>query len=74
MKCGASIISMYHPKAPYTVYCEKCYHSDSWSPMDYGMEYNSERPFLEQFGELLTKVPKMAMFIDQHRANIKAPT
>ncbi|OGI91368.1 hypothetical protein A3A09_01870 [Candidatus Nomurabacteria bacterium RIFCSPLOWO2_01_FULL_42_20] len=62
-KCGKSIVSMYNPKSPYTVYCHECYNSDSWDPRDYAMDYNESKPFFEQFGELIKKVPKMTTYI-----------
>ncbi len=60
--CKKAIISMYHPSASYTVYCQTCYFSDQWDPRSYGMSYDSGRPFLDQFSELLRAVPKRNLF------------
>ncbi|MDP2630202.1 MAG: hypothetical protein Q8P56_02220 [Candidatus Uhrbacteria bacterium] len=60
--CKKNIISMYHPDAPYTVYCQACYFSDQWDSKSYGMSYDPQRPFLDQFSELLRKVPKRNLF------------
>jgi len=60
--CGKSVITMYHPKSPYVVYCNACWLSDKWDPGSYGMEYDSSRPFFEQLAELTRKVPKSATY------------
>jgi len=61
--CGESIITIYHPHHSAPIYCVKCYHSDKWNPLSYGLIYNSERPFFEQFQKLLISVPKAATHI-----------
>lgn len=61
--CGKSIISMYHPKSPYVTYCQTCFYGEGWDPKSYGMDYDFNRPFFDQFGELLLAVPKMATYI-----------
>ncbi len=61
--CQRAIISMYNPKAPYTIYCYDCFYSDKWNPKDYAMDYDESRPFLDQFKELMLKVPKITTYI-----------
>jgi hypothetical protein len=61
--CSQSIVSMYNPKSPYTIYCEKCYESDAWDPYSFGQEYDSNKSFFEQLGELLKRVPKKSTMI-----------
>lgn len=56
-----SIICMYHPDAPVTVYDHAYWWSDAWDPMSYGKEYNFSRPFFEQWKELLYAVPTPAL-------------
>src|SRR3989338_5701785 len=60
--CGKSIISSYHPSSPYVIYCNPCWYSDEWDAYSYGKPYNPSRSFLDQFGELLIKVPKFATY------------
>jgi|SRR3989344_624395 len=60
--CGKSMISMYHPKSPYTVYCLPCWESDAWDPRSYAKPYDPARPFFEQLGELMLNVPKKCLF------------
>lgn len=61
--CGKGIISMYNPKSPYTIYCYDCFYSEKWEPRDYAMDYDENKSFLEQFGELLIKVPKITTYL-----------
>ncbi|OGI59613.1 hypothetical protein A2814_03005 [Candidatus Nomurabacteria bacterium RIFCSPHIGHO2_01_FULL_38_19] len=44
--CNRSIITIYNPKSPYTVYCNDCFISDKWSPYSYAIDYDSQKPFL----------------------------
>lgn len=55
--CGKSIISIYSPGKPNRVYCDECFQSDQWSPLDYGRDIDFTRPFFEQFKELQDAVP-----------------
>ena len=61
-KCDApghteDIISFIAPEKPYTVYCQKYWWSDSWDALQYGRDYDLNRPFFDQFRELLQDVP-----------------
>jgi hypothetical protein len=62
--CGKSIISVFSPDKPHKVYCNKCWWSDAWNPLDYGTDFDFSRPFFEQFAELHRKVPQLAMMND----------
>lgn len=57
--CKKQVISMYSPDKPCPVYCHDCWNSDKWDPLDYGRDYNWQKPFFAQFRELLEKVPRM---------------
>ncbi|OGI73748.1 hypothetical protein A3D42_00840 [Candidatus Nomurabacteria bacterium RIFCSPHIGHO2_02_FULL_41_18] len=61
--CGKSIISMYHPKSPYTIFCYDCFYSEKWEARDYAMDYNPDESFVQQFGKLLKKVPKISTYL-----------
>lgn len=63
--CGKSIFSMYDSSNPITVYCNTCWWSDKWDPMDYAMDYDPSRPFFAQNKELLARVPWMALGVNQ---------
>ncbi|MDO8659668.1 MAG: hypothetical protein Q7K54_03640 [Candidatus Parcubacteria bacterium] len=61
--CGKAIISMYNPKPPYTIYCYDCFYSEKWDPKDYAMDYDENKSFVEQYKELLIKVPKINTYL-----------
>jgi len=58
---GAQIVSYYHEDKPFPVYDREYWNGDYWDGMDYGQDFDFNRPFFEQFKELLLKVPKMAL-------------
>lgn len=58
---GESVISLFPEDAVAPVYSPKAWWSDSWDALDYGQEYDFSRPFFEQFGELLRKVPQFSL-------------
>lgn len=60
---GKSIISMYKPDAPVKVYDCDIWYSDAWDPLTYGKDIDFERPFFEQFHELLAAVPQLALSV-----------
>lgn len=60
-KTGKSMVSIYAPDSKFTVYDISEWWSDSWDAKDYAMEYDASRSFFEQFKELQTKVPRLAL-------------
>lgn len=54
-KCEASMISTIHSESPLKVFCPKCWWADDWDGTEYSMDYDSNRPFLEQMLELRSK-------------------
>ncbi|MBI2639204.1 hypothetical protein HYW83_06495 [Candidatus Peregrinibacteria bacterium] len=63
-KTGRQILSMYAPDSPYKVYDHEEWWKDDWDPMDYGREFDFNRPFFEQFGELQRDVPRMSLNVE----------
>jgi hypothetical protein len=63
-RCDKKIITLYHPSAPFPVYCHTCWWSDQWEPKDYGQDLDLNRPFLEQFFEVNHRTPHLAMMND----------
>ncbi|MFA6533636.1 MAG: hypothetical protein WCT37_00520 [Patescibacteria group bacterium] len=59
--CQQNIVSVYSPDKPYKVYCHECWFSDKWDGLDFGRDYDFQRGFFEQFGELLLAVPRLAI-------------
>ena len=62
--CKKPIISLYSSDKPFPVFCGKCWWSDKWDPLAYGMNYDFSRPFFEQFDDLQRKVPALALIND----------
>jgi hypothetical protein len=51
---------MHSAEKPYPVYENDIYHSDRWSPLEYGQKYNPDIPIFEQIDSLALKVPHFA--------------
>lgn len=68
--CKKSIISIYSTDKPFPVYCVKCWWSDKWDPKQYAQDYDPSRIFFEQFKELQSKVPALAMVNDDGIASV----
>ncbi|MFC1810169.1 hypothetical protein ACFLZH_01595 [Patescibacteria group bacterium] len=58
---GDDIVSIYAPDAPYKVYRAKHWYGDEWDAMDFGRDFDFNRPFFEQFKELQAEVPRLAL-------------
>jgi hypothetical protein len=61
--CKKSIITIYHPRYLAPIYCFDCWQSDKWDTFAYGVSHDSTRPFFEQLGKLILRVPKAATHI-----------
>ena len=59
--CGRAIITIHAPDGPFTVYCRECWRSDKWDSMDYGRDYDFNKPFFSQYRELMEAVPRPAL-------------
>ena len=55
---GQQIISCYNDDIPH-----KVYHSDEWDGLEYGADFDFNRPFFEQFEELYKKVPLLHQYV-----------
>ncbi|MFC1655654.1 zinc-ribbon domain containing protein [Patescibacteria group bacterium] len=58
---GRDIISVYPPTSKYKIYDQKIWWKDDWDPMEYGREFDFDRPFFEQFNDLLLEVPRQSL-------------
>jgi len=52
------IFSIFSQDAPYKVYEREIWQSDKWDAMEYGQDYDFNKPFFEQLKELSLKVPQ----------------
>jgi len=57
---GDEIISVYSPDKPFKVYSTSAFKSDKWDPMSYGVNYNFERGFFDQYADFMKTVPRQA--------------
>lgn len=62
---GKEIVSIYSPDKSFTVYHQDYWWGDGWDAFSYGREFDFNRPFFEQFGELAKRVPKPAIYTDR---------
>ncbi len=65
-KCDApghseDIISVYSPERKLKVYDPEYWWSDAWDPMESGRDYDWNKPFFEQFKELLGSTAHLAL-------------
>ncbi len=61
-KSGKSMISIYPEDSPYKVYLPEEWWAADHDAVEYGREFDFNRPFFEQFQELLLKVPRIGLF------------
>ena len=60
-KCDKSMVAIYPAGTPWPVYCAPCWWGDGWDAKEYGLDYDSSRPFFEQFKELQSRVPRIGL-------------
>jgi len=59
---GKKTISCFHPESEYKVFNNKYYFNpDTWDALDYGRDYDPQKPFLEQYHKLLLETPHYAI-------------
>lgn len=58
-----SIVSFIHPEKPFKVYDLKEWWGDNWNAMEYGRDFDFNRPFFDQFKELHDIVPRISMTV-----------
>ncbi len=56
------LVSIYTPESNLIIYDYDFWHSDSWEPLDYGVDYDFNINFFFQFSNLLSKVPLINLF------------
>ncbi|OGI67585.1 hypothetical protein A2732_00005, partial [Candidatus Nomurabacteria bacterium RIFCSPHIGHO2_01_FULL_40_10] len=62
-KSGQPIISLYPESTPFPVYNQPLWWGDEWNPVDYGQDYDLNRPFFDQLLELKNKVPRSSLLV-----------
>src|SRR3989339_1448663 len=65
--CKKEILSVYDKDAEYPVYCATCWYSDKWTPPE--LELDLDKPFFEQFQELVNSSPHSARSVQAPMIN-----
>ena len=55
---GDEIISAYPSDSPFKVYKNEVWWGNEWEALEYGRDFDFNRPFFEQFAELQKDVPR----------------
>jgi hypothetical protein len=56
-KTGKPLLSAVPPSRDLVIYDSEVWLGSEWDPREYGRDYNFDRPFFEQFAELMRVVP-----------------
>lgn len=60
---GKQFVSTFAPGTPYKIYHPDAWYSDKWDPMNFGRDFDFDRPFFDQFAELMRDVPRLGINI-----------
>lgn len=60
---GKSIVSIYSPDKDQRVFSADEWWSDKWDALDSGRQFDFNRPFFDQFKELMRAVPHIAVLV-----------
>jgi len=60
---GKDFISNYSPDKPFTVYSPEAWYSDDWDALEFGMDFDFNKPFFEQYKELQKKAPRIGLSV-----------
>ena len=64
---GKKMLSIYPTETPCKrVFSPPAYWSDDWNALDYGRDFDFNRPFFEQFFELYYEVPQLGLLLKEH--------
>ena len=62
---GKKMVSIYHADAPFPVYDQHYFWGDKWDALEHGKDFDFNRPFFEQFAELLAVTPRISIINKQ---------
>lgn len=60
---GKQMVSIYPADTAFPVYHPDEWYGDKWNALDFGKEFDFNRPFFEQWNELFLKVPRLGIDI-----------
>ncbi len=58
---GEDIWTIYHPNSPYKVFDKNIWWGDEWDGLQFGRDFDFERPFFQQFHEMMLEVPRPSL-------------
>src|SRR3989338_6125337 len=61
--CKKAIVTVYVPNSSFPAYCHGCYYGDGWDARSFGVAYDFNKGFFEQYADLLAHVPRQALNI-----------
>jgi hypothetical protein len=64
---GENILSVFSPEKPFKVYQSEYWYSDAWDAKSFGRDFDFNRPFFEQFQELMQSVPQLALSVTNNQ-------
>lgn len=67
--CGKSIISMYSQSFLAPIYCNECWHGDSWDASKIVGSLNDDIPLFKQWSDLLKIVPHLSLWKIRENVN-----
>jgi len=62
---GKDIVSVHVPNSPYKICDKNHWYSDAFDPLSYGRDYDFNKPFFEQFGELEKEMPLPSLRVEK---------
>ncbi len=63
------ILSFYHKSNPVKVYDDKYYNLDNWDGLEFGVDYNPQESFFNQFHKFVLNVPHQSLNKDPQSVN-----
>jgi hypothetical protein len=61
---GKDILSIFPPDAPYTICHHEEWYNNKANALDFGQDFDFNRPFFEQFNEVLHRAPLQSLSVD----------
>lgn len=61
---GKEIISDFPPGTAYKIYEHEIWFGEGWDPLEFGAQYDPQRPFFDQYHEFQLRVPRRSLYID----------
>ena len=59
--CKKPMVTIFSTDKPFPVYCQDCFWGDKWNGLDFGRDFDFNKPFFPQFYDFLQTVPRLAI-------------